>query len=139
MSQEVFSRYDSVGYLKTEEDIAAYLEAAAVEGGDDPAFLARSLSVVARARATVPWRVRDVTALPGYRLAVTFLDGTAGTVDMSEMIKSEAAGVFATLRDPELFAAVTVELGAVTWPNGLDLAPDAMHEEILAHGEWRLL
>jgi probable addiction module antidote protein len=50
MSKEVFSRYDSADYLKTEEDILAYLEAAAAEGGDDPAFLARALGVVARAR-----------------------------------------------------------------------------------------
>lgn len=40
MSQEVFSRYDSADYLKTEEDIAAYLEAAAELAGDDPAFMA---------------------------------------------------------------------------------------------------
>ena len=49
MSKEVFSRYDSADYLKTDEDITAYLEAAAEEG-DDPAFLARALGVVARAR-----------------------------------------------------------------------------------------
>jgi probable addiction module antidote protein len=46
---EKFSRYDSADYLKTEADIAAYLEAAAEEG-DDPAFLARALGVVARSR-----------------------------------------------------------------------------------------
>jgi probable addiction module antidote protein len=46
---EKFSRYDSADYLKTEEGIAAYLEAAA-EAGDDPAFLARALGVVARSR-----------------------------------------------------------------------------------------
>jgi hypothetical protein len=40
MSKEVFSRYDSADYLKTEEDIAAYLEAAAEVGGDDPASMA---------------------------------------------------------------------------------------------------
>jgi probable addiction module antidote protein len=50
MAKEVFSRYDSADYLKTEEDIAAYLEAVASEGGDDPALLARALGVVARAR-----------------------------------------------------------------------------------------
>lgn len=49
MTKETFSRYDSADYLKTEEDIAVYLEAAAEEG-DDPAFLARALGVVARAR-----------------------------------------------------------------------------------------
>ena len=45
-----FSRYDSADYLKTEEDIAHYLEAVMEEGGDDPAFIAHALGVVARAR-----------------------------------------------------------------------------------------
>lgn len=49
MPKETFTRYESADYLKTEEGIAAYLEAAAEEG-DDPAFLARALGVVARAR-----------------------------------------------------------------------------------------
>ncbi len=47
--RETFSRYDSAGYLKTEEDIALYLEACMEEGGDDPAFIAHALGVVARA------------------------------------------------------------------------------------------
>lgn len=50
MNQETFSRYDTADYLKTEEDIAAYLEAVMEEGGDDPVFVARALGVVARAR-----------------------------------------------------------------------------------------
>ncbi|HEX5008743.1 MAG TPA: addiction module antidote protein [Hyphomonadaceae bacterium] len=48
MSKVKFSRYDTVDYLKTEEDIAAYLEAVAEEG--DPALLAAALGDVARAR-----------------------------------------------------------------------------------------
>lgn len=50
MSDVTFSRYDTADYLKTEEDIAAYLEAVMEEGGDDPAYVARALGVVARAR-----------------------------------------------------------------------------------------
>lgn len=50
MTEEQFARYDSADYLKTEEDIAAYLEAVMEEGGDDPAYIARALGVVARAR-----------------------------------------------------------------------------------------
>ena len=49
MREEQFARYDSANYLKTEEDIAAYLEAVMEEGGDDPAYIARALGVVARA------------------------------------------------------------------------------------------
>jgi Protein of unknown function (DUF2442) len=59
-------------------------------------------------------------------------------VDMSELVQSPDAGVFAVLADPQHFAEVYVEYGAVTWPGELDLAPDAMHAEISAHGEWRL-
>ncbi len=33
---------------------------------------------------------------------------------------------------------VRVELGVVTWPGEIDLAPDAMHAELAAHGEWHL-
>ena len=47
---ETFARYESADYLKTEQDIAAYLEAVMDEGGDDPAYVARALGTVARAR-----------------------------------------------------------------------------------------
>ena len=41
--------WDSAEYLKTDRDIAAYLDACVREAGDDPAFLAHALGVVARA------------------------------------------------------------------------------------------
>lgn len=44
------TRWDSAKYLKSERDIAEYLTACVEEGGDDPAFLAYALGVVARAR-----------------------------------------------------------------------------------------
>lgn len=50
MSVETFSRYDTAEYLRTEEDIAAYLDAVMEAGGDDPALIARALGAVARAR-----------------------------------------------------------------------------------------
>jgi len=45
---ETFSRYDTADYLKTDEDIAAYLDACAEE--NDPALMARALGAIARAR-----------------------------------------------------------------------------------------
>lgn len=83
-----------------------------------------------------PWRVAEVEALPGFRLRMRFNDGTEGIVEMADFIKSEAAGVFATLRDEKLFRHARVAVGAVTWPGELDLAPDAMHREIKEHGKW---
>ena len=42
--------YDSTEYLKTEEDMALYFEACLEEAGDDPAFIAKALGTIARAR-----------------------------------------------------------------------------------------
>lgn len=83
---------------------------------------------------TVPWAVTSVHVLPGYRLAVGFNDGTMGEVDASQLILAEDAGVFVALRDPDSFARAHVAGGAVVWPNGLDLAPDAMYDAIRATG-----
>ena len=44
------ARYDSADYLKTEQEIAAYLREAVGDGADDPALVAHALGVVARAR-----------------------------------------------------------------------------------------
>jgi probable addiction module antidote protein len=42
--------WDSAEHLKTDDDIAAYLQAATDEAGADAAFIAHALGVVARAR-----------------------------------------------------------------------------------------
>ncbi|MCH8543773.1 MAG: putative addiction module antidote protein [Alcanivorax sp.] len=51
------SRYDTVDYLETEDDISAYLEAVMEEG--DPALIAAALGDIARAR-NVSQLARDV-------------------------------------------------------------------------------
>ena len=86
----------------------------------------------------MPWRVTAVEALSNFRLHVRFIDGLEGDVDLSGLVRSQRAGVFAALADPALFSQCRVELGAVTWPGELDLAPDAMHRAIKATGVWKL-
>ena len=77
-----------------------------------------------------PWRVASVCHKPGFRLSVLFNYGMEGTVAMSGLIHSPNAGVFAALRDEELFSKVALHCGVVTWPGELDLAPDARYEAI---------
>jgi hypothetical protein len=81
-----------------------------------------------------------VEPLAGFRLHVTFVDGTAGEVDLSSLLQRPdiESTVFGALRDIHTFDQAEVVLGAVTWPNGVDLAPDAMHEAIRLHGRWAL-
>jgi hypothetical protein len=86
--------------------------------------------------AAAPWRLRALTVLPQCQLAVTFNDGVAGIVDVSNLVNGADAGVFEALRDPAFFASAYLDCGAVTWPNGADLAPDAMHKAISETGLW---
>jgi hypothetical protein len=87
---------------------------------------------------TVPWRATSVTAVSDARLHVTFVDGTAGEVHMQSFLSNPTVDgtIFEPLRDPEVFAQGQVVLGAVQWPNGADLAPDAMYDAIRERGVW---
>jgi hypothetical protein len=57
--------------------------------------------------------------LPDYRLAVTFQDGRQGVADFSGVLNTPC-GVYETLRDKSIFEQARLELGAVTWPGGVD-------------------
>jgi len=78
----------------------------------------------------MPWRAASVQALPEYRLRARFRDGLEVVVDMSALIASPNSGVFAALADVEVFNRAFVTLGAVCWPGGLGIAPDAIYAGI---------
>ena len=80
----------------------------------------------------MPWRIVAMTVLDDRALEVRFVDGTEGTVRFKPGFYR---GVFSHLLDSAAFAQVRVEMGAVTWPGELDLAPDRMHQDIKKHGE----
>ena len=50
MTRTETSPYDVTEHLRTPEDMAAYLEAAIEEAGDDAAFVAKALGDIARAK-----------------------------------------------------------------------------------------
>ena len=78
-------------------------------------------------------KVIRVHVKPNYQLQVEFSDGVAGTVDLSTRLFGP---MFEPLKDPAVFGQVRVdEFGAIAWPNGADLAPDALHETLLSRGQ----
>jgi Protein of unknown function (DUF2442) len=83
-------------------------------------------------QSKAPWRVVDMKLLEERAMQVRFVDGVEGVVRFGPNFYR---GVFAHLTDAARFGEATVEMGAVTWPGELDLAPDRMHQDILAHGE----
>jgi len=53
--------------------------------------------------------VTEVEPLSGFRLRVAFADGLTGVVDVSGLVHSPQAAVFAALRDPSLLAQVALD------------------------------
>lgn len=78
--------------------------------------------------------VVSVKPLGGYRLRVGFSDGSVGVHDFSATAARDGEMV-RPLKDPAFFARVFVELGALTWPNGFDVDPIALHDRMAAAGE----
>lgn len=98
----------------------------------------RTPEVVPEIRHTASWRVVSVMALSERCLKVAFVDGTEGEVDLTRFLadpKVEGT-VFEALREADFFTCVDVHMGAVQWPNGADLAPDAMYDAIRQYGRW---
>lgn len=79
---------------------------------------------------SAPYDVRSVQHLGAYRLRVSFADGTVRIVDLEPLLSGPVGPVFVPLREVEFFGMATVdaEIGTVVWPNGADLAPDALHD-----------
>jgi len=80
---------------------------------------------------SVPYHVRKVEHLGGYRLRLSFADGRVGEVDLSAKLEGPVGPILQPLREPDFFALVRVdeELGTIVWPNGVDLAPEVLHEQ----------
>lgn len=72
-------------------------------------------------------QVVEVKPLPNYCLWLRFLDGTSGTVDLSQELWGP---MFEPLTNPDVFHQVRVdpELETVVWPNGADLAPEYLYQ-----------
>jgi hypothetical protein len=77
------------------------------------------------------WDVVEAKPLDKLGVCVRFADGLTGEIRFTP---EHLTGVFAPLKDPAFFKQVYLDHGAVAWPGQIDLAPDAMHEEIKARG-----
>jgi uncharacterized protein DUF2442 len=81
------------------------------------------------------WSIVRFNVLPNYKIEVSFADGTTGVADLTPRLSQGALGDgFDPLCDQTVFANAYLEHGALTWPGGIDLAPDAMYQRIRESG-----
>jgi len=68
-----------------------------------------------------------------HKLHVWFTDGSHGERDFGDEL-AHGAVMAEPLRDPAFFAQVFLDYGAPTWPNGYDMAPRALQEDMAREG-----
>ena len=74
-------------------------------------------------------RVTAVSPLEDHALLLQFGNGERRRMDVRPYL---AYAVFERLREPGFFALVQADHGTVSWPGGIDLAPDSMYLESVA-------
>jgi hypothetical protein len=79
-------------------------------------------------------KVTHLDRLGGFRLHVRFNDGREGIHDFTALANGPGAALV-PLRDEAYFARVFLEFGALTWPNGFDIAPEWLRREMESAGE----
>ncbi|MFC2993193.1 DUF2442 domain-containing protein [Halomonas tibetensis] len=73
------------------------------------------------------WDVKVVRPEPDYVLYVELENGQKGLFDMKPYLDH---GIFRELRETAYFDQVGILFGAVTWPNGQDIAPETLLAEL---------
>ena len=74
-------------------------------------------------------KVKNVNAMPDYKLSVQFCEGVTKIYDVSPLF--EKYGFFLPLKDsPELFSSVTVDQGGygIIWNDEIDISCDELWE-----------
>ncbi|MDY6930283.1 MAG: DUF2442 domain-containing protein [Pseudomonadota bacterium] len=73
------------------------------------------------------WDIKSVEPLDNYKLKIVRVDSLEGVLDMTPYLEK---GVFRELKDLEYFQQVGISYGAITWPNGQDIAPETVEQEL---------
>jgi hypothetical protein len=74
-------------------------------------------------------KVVEVKVLAPHVLRIAFKDGYSAAHDFAALSQN-LTNAGEPLRDPEYFARVFLDYGALTWPNGYDMCPDWLREEM---------
>ena len=82
----------------------------------------------------MPTKVTRLDKVDGFRLRVRFNDGSEGVHDFAALVNEPGAAI-EPLRDEAYFGRVFLEFGALTWPNGFDIAPEWLRREMEKTGE----
>ncbi|MDX2073842.1 MAG: DUF2442 domain-containing protein [Alphaproteobacteria bacterium] len=81
------------------------------------------------------YHITEAAALRDYAIHLKFEDGLEGVIALDRIL--DKSPLFKELKNSELFRRVTLDKKwhTITWPNGVDLAPDVLYDKIKKSGK----
>lgn len=76
----------------------------------------------------IPWVV-NAEYIAGYRILITFKDGTTGEVDFEGELDGP---IFEPLKDQAYFRRFYIEGHTLAWDNGADFAPEFVYDKLIS-------
>src|SRR3972149_5967690 len=83
-------------------------------------------------------KIERILRMDGESFSVTlrFSDGAAGAVSLAYLFE-RPKGLAAEILKGGMFSMCFLENGALAWPNGFELCPDALRARLTSHAERR--
>lgn len=72
-------------------------------------------------------KVTQAKYVDNYKIDLSFNDGFSAVVDLKEQIFSEHREIFKKLQNIDFFKKFTKNRWTIEWKNGVDLAPEFLH------------
>ncbi len=75
------------------------------------------------------YHIVEARYVAGHVVWLRFRDGTSGEIDLATALSGP---VFEPLRDPAVFRQFQIhpEFHTLVWPNGVDFAPEFLHDDV---------
>jgi len=73
--------------------------------------------------------VLEARYVAGYKVWLRFRDGTSGEIDLTPALRGS---IFEPLREVTYFSqfALHPDFHTLVWPNGADIAPEYLHQQV---------
>jgi hypothetical protein len=81
-------------------------------------------------------KILSATHLHDFLVRVEFSDSSAGDYDLAPLFARNTV-LTSAWQDPVFFRRFFIELGALAWPNGLELSAGSIHRRLDEQGKLR--
>ena len=79
-------------------------------------------------------KILSADYLCDFRIALTFSDGLEGVFDLAAYLRTHRGPLLNALLDESYARQCSVDAGALSWPNDLQLSPRRLHDLCLLSG-----